>query len=216
MAENQLETPKAPVEKASGSADFKMSQEAGELLREKPVQTNESMSAGNEVDGKFGTPLIVFGENGALTFDSKLVDKPDPAGSEKKFVDSVNSVRGSEQLETSDANAIAGSSMSQQMDVDPVKEGIDLANEHFPGDSEADIAKRNSAFLALMKMKGEPGFENLDMESLTGKFSPKDLVSFAKMANEAGAFDSHGAGGELADNKIGPRSGPFKSFAPIE
>lgn len=218
MAENQLETPKAPAVEASGSANLKMSHEAGALLREQPAQGKESTAVGNEVDGKFGTPLIVFGENGALEGDSRNADESDPNVSGEKFIDNVKSLQGAEQLEASDTNAIAGSLMKQQMDVDPVMEGIDLANEHFPGDSEADAEKRNSAFLALMKMKGEPGFDNLNMENLTGKFSPKDLVSFAKMANEAGVFDSHGGGGsDIIDNKKGPRvTGPFKSVAPLD
>ena len=217
MAENQLETPKAPAVEASGSANLKMSQEAGALLREQPAQSKESTVAGNEVDGKFGTPLIDFGENEVSDVGNKISGKSESDGSSEKLFDQGKSMQGTEQLEIGDTNAIAGSLMKQQMDVDPVMEGIDLAKEHFPGDSEADAEKRNSAFLALMKMKGEPGFENLDMENLTGKFSPKDLVSFAKMANEAGAFDSHGAGGPIAvDNQIGPRSGVFKSFAPLD
>ena len=223
MAENQLETPKAPAVEAHGSADLKMSHQAGELLREQPVQTNESTSTGNEVDSKFGTPEIDFGSASSSEGATKKSGESEPDRAGKEFVDDSKSMHAAEKLESSDTNAIAGSLMKQQMDVDPVKEGIDLANEHFPGDSEADVEKRNSAFLALMKMKGEPGFENLDMENLTSKFSPKDLVSFAKMANEAGVFDSYGGGGgggggsDIKDNKIGPRvTGPFKSYAPID
>ncbi|MBI1269205.1 hypothetical protein GC174_02100 [bacterium] len=217
MAENQLETPKAPVAEVSGDADLKMSHQAGELLREQAAQSKESPAAGNELDGKFGTPMIDFGENGALDVGSKISDKSEPEGSGEKFIDQGISMQRTEQFEASDTNAIAGYSMSQQIDIDPVQEGLGLANEHFPGDSEADVEKRNSAFLALMKMKGEPGFENLDMENLTGKFSPKDLVSFAKMANEAGVFDSYGGGGDITDNKIGPRvTDPFKPAVPMD
>lgn len=156
MAENHLETPKAPAVEANGSAELKMSHEAGTLLREQPVQSKDSAAAGNEVDGKFGTPEIDFGSKltSGSANEKSGVSEPDRAG--KEFIDNVKSMQGAEQLEASDTNAILGNVAKQAMDGDPVKEGIDLADEHFPGNSEEDVEKRNSAFLALMKMKGEP------------------------------------------------------------
>ncbi len=240
MSKTQLEAPKGTAIESDNSTDTKLSGEANDLLRNELPANEPQTDQDFDVNEKFGSPEIDFGDEvkrllnedkdgpNTLTGENAtegIADGEKPVGEghddSHVFKEKAESLspeetesttdRSKEIFEPGEVNSMAELSES----VDPVQEGLDLAKDYFPGESDEEVAKRNGAFMALMKMQGEPGFEDVDLSKATGNFNGEDLISFSKMANEAGVLDSAGSSGATVNTfKASPPDTPVGEDGP--